>query len=364
MMRAPMTQMESHTSGGLHHAVLFYHSDAEFGTAVADFVHAGVAAGEAVLVAAPESRLDEVRVRLNGPGDAVSFVDAMGVGANPARLIPVYRQFIDAHPGRRLRLTGELLWPGRTAGEVAEIVRHEALVNLALAGAPISVCCVYDARVVDGAVLAAVERTHPVLIRDGSRHASEHYAGPGLPPSCDQPLPSPPADAALLGFDDVNDLPAVRRHVRGYAARIGLPAARIGDLVVAVNELVGNACVHGGGRGVCRIWHDGASGTLTCEVAGPGHIADPLAGRRLVPVSAGCGHGLWLVNQLCDLVELRSQAAGTIVRVHMRLHGNLVRLGWRSPARRPAARAPSAERTVRGLVSWCLNTRLGIQEAR
>lgn len=318
-----MTQMESHAFGDLHHEVLFYRSDAEFRTVVAEFAQEGVAAGEAVLVAAPEPRLDEVRAELNGSSDAVSFVDAMGVGANPARLIPVYRQFIDAHPGRRLRLTGELLWPGRTAGEMAEIIRHEALVNLALASAPISICCVYDARVVDGAVLANIERTHPVLIRNGNPHTSEHYAGPGLHPFCDQPLPSPPADAVVLGFDEVNDLPAVRRHIRDYAARIGLSGARIGDLVIAVNELVSNTFVHGGGRGVSRIWHDGASATLACEVTGPGHITDPLAGRHFVPASAGGGHGLWVVNQLCDLVELRSHTTGTTVRVHMRLHGEL-----------------------------------------
>ena len=292
-------------------------------TVVADFALEGAAAGEAVLVAAPEARLDEVRAGLEGSSDAVSLVDAMGAGANPARLIPVYRQFIDAHPGRRVRLTGELVWPGRATDERAEIIRHEALVNLALAGAPISICCVYDARLVDGAVLADLERTHPVLISDGIPHTSERYAGPGLYPFCDRPLPSPPADVTVLGFDDVNDLPAMRRNVRGHAARAGLSDARVGDLVIAVNELATNTCVHGGGGGVSRIWRDDASGTLTCEVTGPGHITDPLAGRHIAPAPAGAGHGLWVVNELCDLVELRSHSTGTTVRVHMRLPGEL-----------------------------------------
>src|ERR1700733_9573018 len=126
---------------GLHHAVLLYDSDAEFRAAVADFAGQGVAAGEPVLVAAPGPRLDALRAALDRSADAVTFIDAQGVGANPARLIPAYRQFIDEHPGRRLRLTGELVWPGRTAGEVAEITRHEALVNLAFDGVPVSVQC-------------------------------------------------------------------------------------------------------------------------------------------------------------------------------------------------------------------------------
>ena len=314
-----MTQMGSRELGGLHHGVLFYRSNAEFLAAVAAFAQEGVAAGEPVLVAAPGPRLDALRVGLNGCGDAVAFVDAMGVGANPARLIPAYRQFIDAHPGRRIRLTGELMWPGRTAGEVGEIARHEALVNLAFAGVPISICCLYGAGAVDDAVSADIERAHPVLIREGHQHASEHYPCPGLFPSCDQPLPSPPGTVTLLAFDDVDDLPAVRQHVHDHADRSGLPDMRIDDLVVAVHELVSNALVHGGGLGVLRVWNDGTSGTLTCEVAGPGHITDPLAGRHFVPASAGGAHGLWLVNQLCDLVQLRSHTTGTTVRVHMRL---------------------------------------------
>ena len=30
------------------------------------------------------------------------------------------------------------------------------------------------------------------------------------------------------------------------------------------------------------------------------------------------GRGVWLANQLCDLVQIRSGAAGTVVRLHAR----------------------------------------------
>src|SRR5580692_6780908 len=99
-------------STGLHHALLLYDSEAEFRSAVAAFADEGAAAGEPVLVAAPTPRLEALRAALNRSADAVTFVDAHGVGANPARLIPAYRRFIEEHPGRRLRLTGELMWPG------------------------------------------------------------------------------------------------------------------------------------------------------------------------------------------------------------------------------------------------------------
>ena len=107
------TQPQAPDSGdGLHHAVLLHDSDAEFTATTADFVQEGLAAGEPVLIAAPQQRLAALRSALNGSGDAVTFVDVSSVGANPARLIPAYREFIDRHPGRRLRMTGELMWPG------------------------------------------------------------------------------------------------------------------------------------------------------------------------------------------------------------------------------------------------------------
>ena len=46
-------------------------------------------------------------------------------------------------------------------------------------------------------------------------------------------------------------------------------------------------------------------------------IEDPLAGRERAPDADGGGRGLWIVNHLCDLVQLRSSRAGSVVRLHM-----------------------------------------------
>ena len=40
-----------------------------------------------------------------------------------------------------------------------------------------------------------------------------------------------------------------------------------------------------------------------------------LMGRAALPE----GHGLWLANQVCDLVQVRSFPTGTVVRLHLRL---------------------------------------------
>jgi anti-sigma regulatory factor (Ser/Thr protein kinase) len=34
------------------------------------------------------------------------------------------------------------------------------------------------------------------------------------------------------------------------------------------------------------------------------------------PIEQYGGRGLWIVNQLCDLVQIRSAPSGTVVRVH------------------------------------------------
>ena len=58
---------------------------------------------------------------------------------------------------------------------------------------------------------------------------------------------------------------------------------------------------------------------MLVEVADEGHIADPLAGRDRPPPDDLGGRGLYLVNQLCDLVQLRSSPDGSVVRIHMHL---------------------------------------------
>jgi anti-sigma regulatory factor (Ser/Thr protein kinase) len=109
-------------------------------------------------------------------------------------------------------------------------------------------------------------------------------------------------------------LRGVRDLVQDHAAPV-LSPARTADLVLAVSEIAANSVLHGGGVGVARVWHDEAG--IVCEVSDVGRIDEPLAGRRRPQPAQPDGRGLWIVNQLCDLVELRSFAGGSTVRVHM-----------------------------------------------
>jgi hypothetical protein len=67
-----------------------------------------------------------------------------------------------------------------------------------------------------------------------------------------------------------------------------------------------------------RVWQD--VDALICEVSDSGVIDQPLVGRELPAPGIEGGRGMWLVNQLCELVQVRSLATGTVVRLHVRRH--------------------------------------------
>ena len=57
---------------------------------------------------------------------------------------------------------------------------------------------------------------------------------------------------------------------------------------------------------------------MICEVRDSGRLDKPLAGRARPELGQGGGWGLWLANQLCDLVQLRTLPDGSVVRLHLR----------------------------------------------
>ena len=153
---------------------------------------------------------------------------------------------------------------------------------------------------------------HDAFFHEAFLSDSEDDAGD--PDACSSPPSEPGTRPAHLRFGH-HGLADVRRFVASTSRARGLPPARLADLVVAVNELATNTVCHGGGAGTVRMWEEGDS--VVCEVSDAGHIAEALVGRRPPDAYGEDGRGLWMVHQLCDLVEMRSTAAGTVVRVHM-----------------------------------------------
>ncbi len=132
------------------------------------------------------------------------------------------------------------------------------------------------------------------------------------------PLPSPTNDAMYHTYR--SDLSQVRALVLQQAREAGLTEGRANDLVLAVSEVAANTLRHTQSSGTLAIWHD--EDEVVCEIHDEGTITDPRVGSRKPPPDASGGHGLWLVRQVCDLVELTSDANGTTVRMHMALRAD------------------------------------------
>ena len=137
-------------------------------------------------------------------------------------------------------------------------------------------------------------------------------------PSRSLPLPSPTNDAMYHTYR--SDLSQVRALVLQQAREAGLTEGRANDLVLAVSEVAANTLRHTQSSGTLAIWHD--EDEVVCEIHDEGTITDPHVGSRKPPPDASGGHGLWLVRQVCDLVELTSDANGTTVRMHMALRAD------------------------------------------
>jgi anti-sigma regulatory factor (Ser/Thr protein kinase) len=301
-------------ANAFRHEALLYAGIDEFMAAAVSFLREGAAAGEAAMVAVDERKIRMLQEALGPDAETVSFVEMHGLGRNPARIIPAWRDFVSEHAGsgRGLRGIGEPVWAGRSAAEMTECECHESLLNRAFDGGPgWQLMCPYDTAALTPAAVQVAGRTHPFVTENGVTRRSPDYAEED---ALAAPLPGPPADADEIEFTE-EDLVGLRWVVSNGADRAGLGGRRVGDLVLAVHELAANSLRHGGGHGVLRMWED--RDAFVCEVRDEGRIEEPLVGRALPAPEQTGGHGLWLVNQVCDLVQLRSSPSGSVVRVRM-----------------------------------------------
>jgi hypothetical protein len=106
------------------------------------------------------------------------------------------------------------------------------------------------------------------------------------------------------------EFPVVRRVAAGFGVFLGIGAAHLADLVLAVSETAACAVCHGATGAVLRLWREGSS--VCCEVRG-----EPAPGRL-----AGCGDGaqatrLSLLRQVCDYVCVEADSGGVTVRFAM-----------------------------------------------
>ena len=284
------------------HEALVYSSDEEFLVRVVPFVRDGISAGQAVMAVLMPDNVALLREALGHDAERISFVDARSHYRRPAHALAEYRQQLDeelSRPGVELvRVVGELPF-GTTEQDHAEWMRYESVINQAWADYPVWVICGYDTRALPEQVVADALRTHPCVS------------------SGDEPGPS----AAYLETDDFVTLPLrreggravdgggplarltitrepeladVRRVVAGAARAGGLSPMVVGDVTVAVGELVRDGLRRGDGATSVQVVRDQAR--WHCDVTGPAPGADDDLGLLIarliserVEVAAGGG---------------------------------------------------------------------------
>ena len=294
------------------HQALIYEGAEEYLAGTIPFLREGLAAGEPILIAVGELQCRLLADELGPDADRALFIDTHRVGRNPALAIPLWRDFVADHDGRPVRGVGEPAWAAQSSAALEECHRHECLLNYAFHGSDWSLLCPYDAESLGDEELERVARSHELISHQGRTEQSVRFEAE-LDCLAGE-LPPPRSRPEVLAFG-LAELGEVRRRVATAAERAGLDPRGSADLVTAASELAANSVMHGGGRGTLRLWCEGDE--LLAEVEDDGLIEEPLVGRLRPVISQEGGRGLWLANQLCDLVQIRSDVGETRVRLHV-----------------------------------------------
>jgi anti-sigma regulatory factor (Ser/Thr protein kinase) len=300
------------------HDVLLYAGIDEFLHGTLDVIRSSLGADEHVLALFGAEKIRRLRAALGSDADRVEFRDVEVVGRNPVRMISEWHALLEtrAADSRGAVGLGEPIWPARRAAELEEARRQDALVNRAFADAPgLTLLCAYDKVQLDPGLIEHARLTHPFVVESGVRRASASFAGaPSVEDALGGSLAPPAVPPATFAFDDA-PLHEVRAFVAEQAARNGLHQDRVDEMVLAVDEVVSNSVRHGAANRDLLVWAE--DGVVICEVRDRGRMQDPLAGVFRVPADQQGGRGLWLANQLCDLVQIRSSGVGTVVRLYV-----------------------------------------------
>ena len=300
MLKDSATDSLHGAPAGFQHDAFVHASDEEFVRHAATFVHGGLAAGESIVAALPPERIALLGDALGVARDQVRFVDVTVAGGNPARLVPLWRDALERQPGQGVRGLCEAAYPGRSAVGYDKVVLHEGLTDIAFAAdRSFRLYCSYEASV----------GIDPTATHSGAEALAEKEFRTAL-----NDVP----DHAKQWRFELADLGQVRQWVSAQASSHGVSPDRLEDLSLALHEICTNSIRFGGGSGRLAVWI--ADGSLICDVTDRGRIDDLLVGRVLPPLDGLGGRGVWLANQLCDLVQLRSGDDFTQVRLHTRLH--------------------------------------------
>jgi hypothetical protein len=315
----------SHADGTFEHWACIYDSDQQFLDTAVPFLADGLALGEPVFAVTTPANLELLGSALGGRSGDVDYAESAFFGRRPPQRVAAFYRYWKGHANvrnggsGRVRILAEPVWVGRSAKQVTAWTRVESVLNVALAPTSISMICPYDARTLDPDIVSSALRTHPYQVTGTWPSPSPDYTDPAtFVRSCDtEPLPDPPATATAFEFD--GDLRGLRRFIADSAAAHGLTGDRADMLVLAVSEVGAYLKSHRpqqADRAAVRTWEQ--PGALVCDFRQPGlRISDPFLGLRPAELAPGDGDGLWLTNQICDEMEIRSGAEGCTIQLQV-----------------------------------------------
>ena len=290
-----------------------------------------------MLVAVREERATRSSARSATTPSHVRFVDMRRSGATPRASFPRGASSSPSTPATSapVRGIGEPVWPGAAKPSSRSAQRHESLLNVAFAYGPAwSLLCPYD-----------LDELAPAADRGGPRDAPGADARRRQPSKRRLPAAAPRAERPS---------PARCPTRRATATSCRSPSAAWAPCAASCRRAP-SAPGWPRKRAKTSCWRSTSWSPTACSTeaaADAAHLdrvrrarlrrARPRLhrrpARRAHRAAAGPARrrGLWLVNHLCDLVQIRSTPNGTIVRVRARL----TPAANASSRRRPAAAAP------------------------
>ncbi len=297
------------------HGALFYDGSDEFAALVPAYLRDGMELDERLLVLADRPRLELVREALGGDAAHVELEEAgeraAGAGRATRRLLDHVARCGDAQRARVVSDPSALLVP---AVRRSDHLRADSAANAVFASLPLSILCAYDAGALPGEVLSECRCTHPFLLGEDGERPSASYLDPEVFLRSRSPVTAVPAGAARFSCQRPVDLRRARAFLRALLPSFGLPAAAIEFLLVAVDEILANALLHGAPPRRLAAYREGAF--VVCHVEDGGSGPPSLVRTYLPPdPDSSRGRGLWLAREACDSVEVASDPDGTHVRL-------------------------------------------------
>jgi len=300
------------------HSALFYETLEGLTASLADFVAAGIAGDENVMVVVDAKRGEMLRERL-GTAQGFALADSADVYTSPTRTLTAYIDTVrdGTAEGRRMRVAGEPIWAGRSLVELQQWSCVESACNAAFADSMLTMLCPYHVTALHPEIVSTARRTHPVVRDRHGAASSPEYVEPErfhLAMRC-SPLPPPPPGESTLVVLTADAVAHARATVDAFAGARWIVTDRRADLVAAVDEVVSAATAESASNLSIRMWTEGRG--LTCDIAGRWSVpAGFPAFLRTAQESDGVP-GMWMPGQRCDLIAIRELAGTTTVRLRL-----------------------------------------------